>query len=51
MGNGRNDRLMLKNAALGVAVIQAEGGAIDAVLAADIVVGNILDALDLLLHP
>ena len=51
MGNGRNDRLMLKNAALGVAVVQAEGGAADAILAADIVVGNILDALDLLRHP
>ena len=51
MGNGRNDRLMLKNAALGVAVVQAEGGAVDAILAADIVVGNILDALDLLRHP
>ncbi len=51
MGNGRNDRLMLKNAALGVAVVQAEGSAVDAVLAADIVVGNILDALDLLRHP
>jgi len=51
MGNGRNDRLMLKNAALGVAVVQAEGGAADAILAADIVVGNILDALDLLCHP
>ncbi len=51
MGNGRNDELMLKNAALGVAVVQAEGCAVGAVLAADIVVGNILDALDLLRHP
>ena len=51
MGNGRNDRLMLKNAALGVAVVQAEGSAVDAVLAADIVVADILDALDLLRHP
>jgi soluble P-type ATPase len=51
MGNGRNDKLMLKNAALGVAVVQAEGGAVDAVLAADIVVTDILNALDLLRHP
>jgi soluble P-type ATPase len=51
MGNGRNDKLMLKNAALGVAVVQTEGGAVDAILAADIVAGNILDALDLLRHP
>ena len=51
MGNGRNDRLMLKRAALGAAVMQAEGVAIEAVLAADVVVTDILDALDLLLHP
>jgi len=51
MGNGRNDKLMLKNAALGVAVVQAEGGAVDAVLASDIVVTDILNALDLLRHP
>jgi soluble P-type ATPase len=51
MGNGRNDKLMLKNAALGVAVVQAEGGAVAAVLASDIVVTDILNALDLLRHP
>ena len=51
MGNGRNDRLMLKEAALGVALMQAEGAAIEAILSADVVVTDILDALDLLLHP
>lgn len=51
IGNGRNDRLMLKSAALGVAVVQAEGAALDAVLAADVVIGNIGDALDLLRFP
>jgi soluble P-type ATPase len=51
VGNGRNDRLMLKEAALGIAVMQVEGAAMDAVLAADVVVVHILDALDLLLHP
>ncbi len=51
MGNGRNDRLMLKNAALGIAVVQAEGSAVDTVLAADIVVTDILNALDLLRQP
>jgi soluble P-type ATPase len=51
LGNGRNDVLMLKNAALGIAVIQAEGAAIEAILAADAVVPGILDGLDLLIRP
>lgn len=51
IGNGRNDRLMLKEAALGVAVIQGEGASLEAILAADVVTSNILDALDLLLNP
>ena len=50
-GNGRNDALMLKEAVLGIAVIQAEGCAVEALLAADIVSANILDAMDLLLCP
>jgi soluble P-type ATPase len=51
IGNGRNDRLMLEAAALGIVVVQAEGAAVAAVLGADVVTGNILDALDLLLRP
>jgi soluble P-type ATPase len=51
IGNGRNDRLMLQAAALGIAVLQTEGAAVGAVLAADVVVPGILDALDLLLQP
>ena len=51
VGNGRNDTLMLKEAVLGIAVIQEEGGAVETLLAADIVAHSILDALDLLLHP
>jgi soluble P-type ATPase len=50
-GNGRNDRLMLKAAALGVAVQQREGLALDALLAADLVTPGIVDALELLLYP
>ena len=50
VGNGRNDRLMLKNAALGIVVIQTEGTALDALLTADLVAPGILEALDLLLH-
>ncbi len=51
VGNGRNDVLMLQTAALGIAVIQAEGASARAVLAADIVTTNVLDALDLLANP
>ncbi len=51
IGNGRNDRSMLKNAALGIAVVQAEGAAVDTLLAADVATCRIVDALDLLLHP
>jgi soluble P-type ATPase len=51
VGNGRNDRLMLKEAALGIAVIQAEGAAIATMLECDIVVNDVRDALDMLLEP
>jgi soluble P-type ATPase len=51
IGNGRNDRLMLNNASLGIAVIQTEGCAREAILAADVVTTSILDALDLIIHP
>jgi soluble P-type ATPase len=50
MGNGRNDRLMLQEAALGIAVIQTEGTAVEALLAGEVVAPGILDALDLLLN-
>jgi soluble P-type ATPase len=51
IGNGRNDRSMVEAAALGIAVIQEEGAAVETVLAADVVVRHIADALDLLVHP
>jgi P-type E1-E2 ATPase len=51
LGNGRNDRLMLDAAALGIAVIGAEGLAADAMQASDIVVREIADAFELLKHP
>ena len=51
IGNGRNDRAMLKHAALGIAVLAEEGVATDAIVAADIVVSDIWHALDLLLNP
>lgn len=51
IGNGRNDRLMLEQAALGIAVILQEGAFPGTVSAADVVTHGILDALDLLLFP
>ena len=48
IGNGRNDAMMLKKAALGIAVVQDEGAAASAVLSADVVVTDILFALDLI---
>jgi len=51
IGNGRNDAMMLKSAALGIAVIQEEGASIQAITAADIVTTSILFALDLLANP
>lgn len=51
IGNGRNDRLMLEAAALGIAVVQGEGAAAETLLAADAVATDIRTALDLLLQP
>lgn len=51
VGNGRNDSLMLEMVALGVAVLQQEGAAWEALRAAAVVVPDILAALDLFLHP
>lgn len=45
-GNGRNDRLMLDAAKLGIAVLQNEGCATETLLKSDIVVKNIDDALE-----
>lgn len=50
IGNGRNDRLMLKEAALGIAVIQEEGACAQALIAADIICKSITSALELLLY-
>jgi soluble P-type ATPase len=49
MGNGNNDQLTLKEAALGIAILGDEGISVTALKQADIVVKNISDALDLLL--
>ena len=51
IGNGLNDSRMLKEAALGIAVIQGEGAALRTLLEADIVSTDIRMALGLLLNP
>ncbi len=50
-GNGANDKLMLKESALGICVLLEEGVYIDSLISSDIVVKDIIDGLDLLLHP
>jgi soluble P-type ATPase len=51
IGNGSNDQLILKEAALGIAVLGDEGVSGSAVKSADIIVKDIQNALDLLLKP
>lgn len=51
VGNGRNDRLMLGRAALGLAVVLQEGAAREALEAADVACNGIHSALDLLSNP
>jgi soluble P-type ATPase len=51
LGNGFNDRLMLAEAALGLAVIQSEGAAAVTAQAADVWFRDVRDALDALLEP
>lgn len=51
VGNGRNDRLMLAAAEVGIAVLLREGAAAGTLAAADIVCPGIVPALELLLHP
>jgi soluble P-type ATPase len=51
IGQGANDVSLLKAAGLGICVLSSEGTCTRAVLAADILTGNILAALDLLENP
>lgn len=51
IGNGTNDALMLKEAAIGVAVLGEEGLSVEALQAADILVHNAYDALGLIENP
>jgi soluble P-type ATPase len=51
LGNGRNDILMLREAALGICITEAEGACVQTLQAADIVCRSAHDALSLLLNP
>ncbi len=51
VGQGANDAAMLREAALGIAVLSREGLAVPALLAADILAPDILSALELLDKP
>ncbi|MBW1809154.1 MAG: ATPase P [Deltaproteobacteria bacterium] len=50
IGNGGADLQMLKEAALGIAVIGPEGACSQTIMAADVVCSDIQEALDLLLY-
>ena len=51
LGNGKNDMLMLREAALGICLIEHEGACVQTLLEADIVCKTVSDALNLLLNP
>ncbi|OGP92663.1 MAG: hypothetical protein A2156_04735 [Deltaproteobacteria bacterium RBG_16_48_10] len=51
IGNGVDDASMIEEAGLGICVIGKEGSSGEALRKADVVVTNILDALDFLLKP
>jgi soluble P-type ATPase len=51
IGNGRNDRLMLRTAALGIVVLQRECASMQAAAAADLLAPSVTDALDVFLRP
>ncbi len=51
MGNGRNDRLMLKTAKLSFAIFGEEGISPDCLNAADLIVKSPVEALNILLNP
>ena len=51
MGQGANDAGMLSAAAIGIATLSPEGLAVETLQAADLVVGDILAAFELLEKP
>ena len=51
IGNGCNDISMLKESAIGICIVGGEGASAEAMMASDLVVSTVNDALDLLLKP
>lgn len=51
IGNGKNDRFMLRESVLGIAVIQAEGAFTETVMSSDIVCPDIFSALEFFRKP
>jgi soluble P-type ATPase len=51
IGNGLDDASMIEEACLGICIIGEEGASIEAIKHADVVVPNVIDALDFLLKP
>jgi soluble P-type ATPase len=51
IGNGVDDIPMIEEAGLGICVIGKEGTSVEAMKRADVVVSDVLDALDFLLKP
>ena len=51
IGNGNNDRLMVKEAALGIALLQEEGTCTETLLASDVVCKSAIDAFGYFKEP
>lgn len=51
MGNGSNDTRMLERSAIGIAIVGDEGCSTTAMMKSDLVCQNIVDAIELCLHP
>jgi soluble P-type ATPase len=51
VGNGYNDRLMVKEASIGICILGREGACSETLQQSDIVFPSIIDALDFLLRP
>ncbi|MFW9770806.1 MAG: HAD family hydrolase [Candidatus Heimdallarchaeota archaeon] len=49
IGNGNNDYLMLKNAIIGIAILGEEGSTKNAILNSDVILTNVIDAINFLL--
>ncbi len=51
IGNGRNDSIMLRDAAIGILVMQGEGASARSLVNSDIVCSSVIDAFEIILNP